>query len=108
MRTFVLLLVFAIPPLIACSAAYAKTATDIGKPVCMHFDESSKPASRITATATTTTPVSAARTKSIVAISTQSASNSAAATQSRGGGATDAMHGQNAPHWQTFLPGMFR
>ncbi|MEO8743301.1 MAG: hypothetical protein ABI365_08935 [Lysobacteraceae bacterium] len=108
MRSFVLLLVFAIPPLVACGAAYAKTATDIGKPVCMHFDESSKPTSRIAATATTATSVSTANTKSMVSVPTPSATNPVGAVQARDGGAVDAMRGQNAPHWQAFLPGMFR
>ncbi len=105
MRICVLLMVFAMPPLVACGAAYAKTAADIGKPVCMHFDESGKPVSHtIAAPTTATTSVSATN-----AGGASSAQQSNIVTpQVRSGGTAGAMRAHAAPHWQTFLPGMFR
>jgi hypothetical protein len=105
MRTFVLLLAFAIPPLIACSGAYARTATDIGKPVCMRFDDAAKPASVVHATAVPAAP--AAKAASLEPAVHAPVAN-AMATQNKGGGASDAMRPRAAPRWQTFLPGMFR
>ena len=112
MRTFVLLLVFAIPPLVACSAAYAKTSADIGKPVCMHYDDSSNPATRTgtaTVAASSAASASVVHAKTLVAAANQPApANPANGAQPKGGGMSDAMRTRNAPHWQTFLPGMFR
>src|SRR5260221_2538603 len=52
MRTFVLVFVFVIPALAACSAAWAKAPADIGKPVCTHYDDNAKAVARATADAT--------------------------------------------------------
>ena len=107
MRTFVLLLVLALPPLVACGAAYANTSTDIGKPVCTHFDDSGKPTSRTTSAASTPTPaVSAANTPAASPV--QPTTGMATATQAKGGGTAGMLRPRSSPHWQTFLPGMFK
>ena len=103
MRTFVLLFVLALPPLVACGTAYAKaSSTDIGKPVCTHYDDAAKSADASaksdpgTASAATngtaTSPMAAAPAQPVV----------------KGGGSSSAMHQHSSPRWQAFLPGMFR
>jgi hypothetical protein len=96
MRTSVLLYVLAFPLLVACGAACAKSAADIGKPVCSHYDESTKPAASANASAS---PAAS----NVVAPAANGASPA-----SRSGGTDTASHPRTPPHWQTFLPGMFR
>ena len=107
MRTFVLLLVLVMPPLVACGAAYANTSTDIGKPVCTHFDDNGKATSRVTSAAIApTTAVSVATTPA--ASPAQPTTGMATATQAKGGGTAGMLRPRSSPHWQTFLPGMFK
>jgi hypothetical protein len=98
MRTFALLLLIALPPLLICGTAYAKSSTDFSKPVCSHYDDSAKAAS---ASADTTTAPAATNPAAPVAVA---AATSATPPVKSGGTA----HVRSAPRWQTFLPGMFR
>ena len=104
MRTFVLLLLFTMPPLVACSAAYAKTASEIGKPVCRHYDDTTKPEQRASSTGVATATASPA----IAATVPATAGTGNISAQSKSGGTSGMMHPRTAPHWQTFLPGMFK
>ncbi len=105
MRAYALLLVFAMPPLLACGAARAKVATDMGKPVCVHYDDSSTAAPR---SAAATSAPSHPTTSAGLASSAQPAATTTAPAQPRSGSTPDALRSHYAPHWQTFLPGMFR
>jgi hypothetical protein len=104
MRSFVLLSIFALPLLVACGIACAGTSADLGKPVCSRYDDSpksteqhsNKDAASATVTATaTTTGVIASTAPGVTATS-------------KSGGTSSMAHTHGAPHWQTFLPGMFR
>jgi len=100
MRTSVLCLALASALLAACGAAYAKTSSDLGKPVCSHYDDSGKqPASSAAeaAAASPSGPTSAAV-----------ATTPAPAPVPRSSGGDSITRPRAAPHWQTFLPGMFR
>ena len=108
MRTFVLLLALMMPPIVACSVVYAKTSsTDIGKPVCTHYDDAAKPAHQVAAeTAAIVAPALAATNSAAM---TTAASGGGSGPQSKGGGGTaGSMRPHGAPRWQTFLPGMFK
>jgi len=108
MRTFVLLLLFTMPPLVACSAAYAKTSVEIGKPVCTHYDDSTK--TEQPATSAGVVPASSAATASPAVATTapSTASAGSATTKQKSGGTSSMMRPHDAPRWQTFLPGMFK
>jgi len=109
MRTFVLLLLFTMPPLAACSAAYAKTTAEIGKPVCTHYDDATKPEQRATASAGAVTSSSPATAGAAVATTAPSTANAGSATtKQKSGGTSSMMRPHDAPRWQTFLPGMFK
>ncbi|HEV2606608.1 MAG TPA: hypothetical protein VGT79_01375 [Xanthomonadaceae bacterium] len=108
MRTFVLLLLFTMPPLVACGAAYAKTTAEIGKPVCTHYDDAAKPAQPATSAGVATSSSTAA-VGPVVATTAPSVANvSSATTKQKSGGTSGMMRPHDAPRWQTFLPGMFK
>jgi hypothetical protein len=100
MRTSILLFLLASPLLVASGAVLAKaSSTDIGKPVCTHYDDSAKQASSSAAD-------SAASNSAPATASAPTAAPAASVVKS---GGTDSMtHPRQAPHWQTFLPGMYR
>ena len=98
MRTLILLVLFAIPPLVACGAASATSATGITRPVCSRFDESAKPMRH----SSPAVPSANATEKAGVATVPTPEANT-----TRGGGVDDIRNG-GAPHFQAFLPGMFR
>jgi hypothetical protein len=109
MRTFVLLLVLTLPPLVVCGVVSAKTAsTDIGKPVCTHYDDAAKSA-RTTSLESVAiiAPSIASATSPVVSTTGVSA---AASAQSKSGGTagSGSMRPRGAARWQTFLPGMFK
>jgi hypothetical protein len=110
MRTFVLLLVFAMPPLVACGVAHANASGDIGKPICSHYDDSTKTAEAhapADGVASTASPAAVAATTSTA--QTPAAPTTAAPTgAAKSGGTASMSHPRSGPHWQTFLPGMFR
>jgi hypothetical protein len=107
MRTFVLLLLFTMPPLVACGAAYANTSTQIGKPVCTHYDDATKPEQR--ATSAGVAPASSTAATPAIATSAPSNANAgSAAAKQKSGGTSSMMRPHDAPRWQTFLPGMFK
>ena len=108
MRTFVLLLLFAMPPLVACGAAYAKTTAEIGKPVCTHYDDASKSAQQAGVATAPATPVAATASPIVVATVPATASVKNASAQAKTGGTSSMMRPHDAPRWQTFLPGMFK
>jgi hypothetical protein len=107
MRNFALLLLLTMPPLVVCSAAYAKTSVEIGKPVCTHYDDAAKSAQQAVATApvnqvaATTSPV-------VVATAPVTSGVKNASAQPKTGGTSSMMRPHDAPRWQTFLPGMFK
>jgi hypothetical protein len=108
MRTFVLLLLFSLPPLAACGVAYAKTSAEIGKPVCTHYDDAAK--AQRSATSAGVAPANPT-TVSSVAIATVAPSivnAGSATTKQKSGGTSGMMRPHDAPRWQTFLPGMFK
>lgn len=104
MRNFVLLLILAMPPLVACGAAHAKASADIGKPICSHYDDAIKaPAARA--------PSDAQADAAAPAAASPAATPAVAGTPvvaGKGGGTSSMTHTRAAPRWQTFLPGMFR
>ena len=102
MRIFVLLFIFMMPALAICSATYAKSPTEIGKPVCAHFDDNAKSAPRAS-----TSTEAAATTTAIATNANPSIPGGAAPAQPKGG-ASGFARPHNAPRWQTFLPGMFK
>lgn len=108
MRTFVLLLLFTMPPLVACGAAYAKTSAEIGKPVCTHYDDAAK--SEQPATSPSVSPAStiAAVSPAIGATSVSTVTAASTSTKQKSGGTASMMRPHDAPRWQTFLPGMFK
>ena len=108
MRTFVLLLLFSIPPLAACGVAYAKTSTEIGKPVCTHYDDATK--AERPATSAGVAPASSITVTTVaVATAAPSIANPGSATiKQKSGGTSGMMRPHDAPRWQTFLPGMFK
>jgi hypothetical protein len=110
MRTFVLLLVLMLPPLVVCGVVYAKTSsTDIGKPVCTHFDDASKPAHA--AAIESAAIVAPSLTAASSAVASTTGASAATAPQSKGGGGpagSGSMRTRGAARWQTFLPGMFK
>jgi len=109
MRTFVLLLLFAMPPLVACGAAYAKTTAEIGKPVCTRYDDAAKPEQAATSAAVAppaSSPVAAAPVVAATAPSTATAGS--ANSKPKSGGTSGMMRPHDALRWQTFLPGMFK
>ncbi|HTD28021.1 MAG TPA: hypothetical protein VK660_01390 [Xanthomonadaceae bacterium] len=115
MRTFVLFLALMVPPLVALGVAYGKSSTEIGKPVCTHFDDATKSAHHAVGGAATTTSAStppvnsaSAATTASTTTSTTASAGSAVAPQIKSGAATGSMRARGAPRWQTFLPGMFR
>jgi hypothetical protein len=108
MRTFFMLLLFTIPPLVACSAAYAKASTEIGKPVCTHYDEPAKPEQPVTSAGVLPANASVTATPAVVATAPSTASAGSATTKQKSGGTSGMMRPHDAPRWQTFLPGMFK
>lgn len=108
MRTFFLLLLFAMPPLVACSAAYAKSTVEIGKPVCTHYDDATKPEQRATSTDVASASSPGTGSPAIAATGPIAAGAGNVASQPKGGGTSGMMHPRTAPRWQTFLPGMFK
>jgi hypothetical protein len=108
MRTFVLLLLFTMPPLVACGAAYAKTSTEIGKPVCTHYDDTVKAAQQATVSTASANTVAATASPVVVATAPTITSVKNTSSQSKTGGTSSMMRPHDAPHWQTFLPGMFK
>lgn len=112
MRAFVLLLVFVMPALAACSVAVANPLnahSEIGKPVCAHFDDNAKPASRATDDAAATTAIVATATATSVGTGTAAPATAGnTGTQQVKGGSSGLNRPHTAPHWQTFLPGMFK
>lgn len=101
MRTSVLCLALTAAALLACGAAYAKTSIDIGKPVCSHYDEPAKqsasPAVEAASSPATPTGNGVATTAPTPGPMPRSSSGGDSVSRPR-----------TAPHWQTFLPGMFR
>jgi hypothetical protein len=109
MRNFILLLLFTMPPLVACGAAYAKTSVEIGKPVCTHYDDATKPEQPATSAGVAAPASSTAIANPAVATTAPSTANAAsAATKQKSGGTSSMMRPHDAPRWQTFLPGMFK
>ena len=108
MRTFVLLLLFTMPPLAACSAAYAKTSVEIGKPVCTHYDDSAKAGQPATPAAVATATSPATVSPAVATTAPSNAGAGSAATKQKSGGTSSMMRPRDAPRWQTFLPGMFK
>jgi len=108
MRTFFLLLLFTMPPLVACSAAYAKTTADIGKPVCTRYDDATKPEQRATSTEAVSASATATSSPAVATTGPITAGTGNIAPQAKDGGTSGMMHPRTAPRWQTFLPGMFK
>jgi hypothetical protein len=113
MRAFALLLLLTIPPLVVCSAAYAKTSVEIGKPVCTHYDDAAKSARQSAVVGASTNPVATtasatAVTPAIVATVSPVTSARNASVQPKTGGTSGMMRPHDGPRWQTFLPGMFK
>ncbi len=107
MRTFVLLLVFVMPALGACSAASAQTTPVIGKPVCAHYDDAAKPAAHAASATAAPTAATTTVTASTGAVPASNAS-AVGAMQPKSGGTDGFGHARSGPRWQTFLPGMFK
>jgi hypothetical protein len=108
MRTFVLLLLFTMPPLAACSAAYAKTTAEIGKPVCTHYDDATKPEQRAASAGAVTSSSPATAGAAVATTAPSTANAGSATTKQKSGGTSSMMRPHDAPRWQTFLPGMFK
>jgi hypothetical protein len=109
MRTFVLLLVLMTPPLVVCGAAYAAKSTDIGKPVCTHFDDSTKSTQHATAEPASSAAMASASTPPAnSSVASTTGAGSATTSQSKSGGTAGMMRPHGGPRWQTFLPGMFK
>ena len=102
MRTSALCLALSAAALLACGATYAKTSIDIGKPVCSHYDDPAKHSA---------SPADAAASSPATPAGNGVAATSAPAPgpmpHSASGG-DSVSRPRTAPHWQTFLPGMFR
>lgn len=103
MRTLVLLFVLAAPSLMFCCAARAAASADLGKPVCTHYDDSSKAADGHANPA-----ASGASTSTVAGSPAPSPGGLSPATTAKSGGSASDMRARNAPRWQAFLPGMFR
>jgi len=108
MRTFFLLLLFTMPPLVACSAAYAKTSTEIGKPVCTHYDDPAKPEQPVAPAGVVPASSTATVGPAVAATAPSSAISGSATAKQKSGGTSGMMRPHDAPRWQTFLPGMFK
>ncbi len=113
MRTFALLLLLTMPPIVVCSAAYAKTSVEIGKPVCMHYDDATKSAQQSAVAVASTSQVAATAAAPAIAATAppgSSARNALAqpSAQPKTGGTSGMMRPHDGPRWQTFLPGMFK
>jgi hypothetical protein len=105
MRALVLLFVFVLLAFVVHGVAYAKTPTDIGKPVCTHYDDNAKPAPRPNVEAgALPAPVAPPTT---AYISTTPTTGNVTTTQAKGS-SSGFMRPRSAPRWQTFLPGMFK
>ena len=108
MRTFALLLLLTMPPLVACGAAYAKTSVEIGKPVCTHYDDAAKSAQQTVVATAPANPVVATASPVVVATTPAITNIRNASAQPKTGGTSSMMRPRDAPRWQTFLPGMFK
>ena len=104
MRTFVLLIVLAIPLLVLGGIARAGAANDIGKPVCSHYDESASKSSDTHAMQQNANVAAAPGTSAGPSASTVLAPPPTA----KSGGSPTELRQHNSPRWQAFLPGMFR
>ena len=104
MRTSVLFVSILLPLVAASGLVWAKASSNApGKPVCTHYDDADKPASTAK---TIASPAAVANAATSGASGGASSAANAAATM--GGGADGMSHPRSAPHWQTFLPDMFR
>jgi len=108
MRTFVLLLLFAMPPLVACGAAYAKTTAEIGKPVCTRYDDAAKPERPATSAVVAPASPTPAIAPAVATTAPSTATAGSANSKPKSGGTSGMMRPHDALRWQTFLPGMFK
>ena len=106
MRTFALLLLLAIPPALMSDVARASASTDFNKPICSRFDDAPKSVeSRVVSDASAATAGTGA---TVATTTTPSPPVSTPTAPVKSGGTASMAHARSAPHWQTFLPGMFR
>jgi type IV secretory pathway TrbL component len=108
MRTFVLLLLFTMPPLVACGAAYAKTTAEIGKPVCTRYDDATKPEQPATSAGVAPASSTATTSPAVATTAPSTANAGSASAKPKSGGTSGMMRPHDALRWQTFLPGMFK
>ncbi|MBS0194762.1 MAG: hypothetical protein JSR34_10995 [Proteobacteria bacterium] len=100
MRNAIVLFVLIAPMLAFGGVAHAATRTEIGKPVCNHYDE--------TAPKAATTHASPAPAASVAGAASVTPSVGSSSGMIGSGGGSSELRPHDGPRWQAFLPGMFR